>query len=93
MGNDDLIHVSIVVSGHVQGVGFRYSALKAANSFSVNGYVKNLSDGTVLIDAEGSKDNVEAMIEWAREGPPHASVRTLNVTEKKPSYFCRFEIR
>ena len=90
---DKLKHISIIVSGIVQGVGFRYSALQAAKSFSVNGYVENLQDGRVMIEAEGNEENVNAMLEWVKEGPPRAKVRDIDIMDKKPEYYSRFEIR
>ncbi len=57
-------------AGHVQGVGFRYSACRVAERFDVTGYVKNLHDGRVEVLAEGDEKEVEAFFEgvWRRMG-------------------------
>lgn len=52
--------------GHVQGVGFRYTALNIAQEFDVTGYVRNLSDGRVMLVAEGTKAEVNALVEQIR---------------------------
>ena len=52
--------------GHVQGVGFRYTTIDVARRFAVEGYVRNASDGTVEVVAEGARDEVERFIEAIR---------------------------
>lgn len=52
--------MQIFYSGHVQGVGFRYTAKSVAAGFEVVGYVRNLPDGRVELVAEGAKDELEA---------------------------------
>ncbi len=58
--------VRVVFSGRVQGVGFRYSARRAAGGFDVTGWVRNLPDGTVELEAEGERAEVEACLEDLR---------------------------
>ncbi len=55
-------HVIAHYSGHVQGVGFRYQTLQVAKGFEVSGYVQNLADGRVLLEAEGRREEVEAFL-------------------------------
>ncbi len=52
--------VKVVYSGSVQGVGFRYTVLRAATGFEVTGTVRNLPDGRVELIAEGAQDELEA---------------------------------
>ena len=59
----------IHVRGWVQGVGFRWSALHEARDRGIAGYVKNLSDGSVYIEAEGSGEQLNAYVEWCKKGP------------------------
>jgi len=59
----------IHIRGLVQGVGFRWSAVREARIRSIGGYVKNLQDGSVYIEAEGSRDQLNAFVEWCKEGP------------------------
>ena len=49
-------------AGHVQGVGFRYSVLQVAKGYEVTGYVENVSDGRVLLVAEGERDEIDAFV-------------------------------
>ena len=46
-------HESVYFTGHVQGVGFRYAAMQVAREFEVSGFVRNLTDGRVLVEIEG----------------------------------------
>lgn len=63
-----------IVHGRVQGVGFRYSTIAQARRFKVTGYVKNLSDGSVEVVAEGEKQDIDALSAWLKTGPPGAYV-------------------
>ncbi len=55
-------HVTAFFNGRVQGVGFRYQALQVAKEFDVSGFVKNLPDGRVQLDVEGSVDEVRNFV-------------------------------
>jgi acylphosphatase len=68
-----------VAMGRVQGVGFRYSALRQARALRVTGTVANLPDGSVEVVAEGSMPDLERMLSWLRRGPPGAHVSDLQV--------------
>ncbi len=59
----------IHVRGWVQGVGFRWSAVREARGRGITGYIRNLSDGSVYIEAEGSGEQLNAYIEWCKQGP------------------------
>jgi acylphosphatase len=67
-------HESIFFSGRVQGVGFRYTALQVAREFEVAGFVCNLPDGRVLLEAEGRKEEVGAFL-TALEERMHGYIR------------------
>ncbi len=77
--------VIIHVFGVVQGVFFRATTRKVANKLSINGYVKNLPDGSVKIVAEGKEEKLLKLIEFAKEGPPAANVYNIKTewSEKK----------
>jgi acylphosphatase len=68
-----------VVSGRVQGVGFRYSAVRQARALGVTGSVANRPDGSVDVDAEGDSAALERLLAWLRRGPPGAYVREVQV--------------
>jgi len=75
-----LKHFDIIVHGYVQGVYYRGSALKVAQNLGISGFVQNLSDGSVYIEAEGLSENLTEFIAWCRQGPAHARVERLEVT-------------
>ncbi|MCX7736039.1 MAG: acylphosphatase [Candidatus Kapabacteria bacterium] len=91
---DDLISAEFIVSGLVQGVGFRYFVYRNATALGLNGYVKNLNNGNVLTVVEGRKDLVEELYERLKIGPMRAYVKS--VSQKILTYqgiYDSFEIR
>jgi acylphosphatase len=71
--------VKIVVSGRVQGVGFRYYIAIIARELRINGYAKNLFNGDVEIYGEGRKELLEEFVKRAKLGPSHAIVDEASV--------------
>ena len=71
----------IRVSGIVQGVGYRAALRQQAHSLGVTGWVRNRADGSVEALAHGTPAAVEALIAWARRGPPGARVADLRISE------------
>lgn len=71
--------VRIIVEGKVQGVFFRQSTKEIAYSLGLSGYVRNLENGNVEVEAEGEDANIEKLIEWIKKGPPLAKVTKLNI--------------
>jgi acylphosphatase len=69
--------VKVIVKGIVQGVNFRYYSQRQAAKFNITGWVKNLPDGSVAAVFEGDEQDVEAMVQWCRRGPPSAHVTEL----------------
>ncbi len=82
----------VVVSGRVQGVGFRQAALAAAARRHVAGWVRNHRDGRVEAVFEGPPGDVVALVEWCRRGPPLAKVTGLEVFEESPELLIGFRI-
>jgi acylphosphatase len=80
----------LVISGCVQSVGFRYSMAEEAERLGATGWVRNRRDGTVEAVLDGTADVVDALLAWARRGPPSARVIDVQVTEIAES-FERFE--
>jgi len=88
------IRAEIIVSGLVQGVGFRYFVLSKANELKLNGYVKNQFDGTVLTVVEGSKSLIETLFNYLKIGPMHSDVRDIKIGWRSfAAEFSSFEIR
>jgi acylphosphatase len=85
-------HLNIRVRGRVQGVGFRYSALRAARSFDIRGFVRNDPDGSVYIEAEGSEINLELFLDWCRKGPGYGRVDQIIPVESGIRGFQEFRI-
>ncbi|MGH8750560.1 MAG: acylphosphatase [Burkholderiales bacterium] len=80
----------LIISGQVQGVGFRYYLLETTRRLGVRGWVRNRRDGTVEAMVEGAPEAVAKIIEWAKSGPDGARVTGVNVTEGEGRY-TRFE--
>jgi acylphosphatase len=68
-----------VVHGRVQGVGFRWSAVREARRLGVRGTVSNRWDGSVEVVAEGRAAALEAFLAWLRKGPPGSRVSDVEV--------------
>lgn len=84
----------IVVYGRVQGVFFRASAEEKARELGLTGWVRNRSDGTVEIVAEGDREALEKLISWCHIGPKHARVTRVEVVwEPATGEFLDFTIR
>lgn len=83
-----------LVSGRVQGVGFRHFTLNQAQRIGLGGWVKNLPDGRVEIRVVGSPTDVEALKKKVREGPPASEVDDIEeqIIEPDPEW-RRFEVR
>jgi acylphosphatase len=67
----------VVVSGRVQGVGYRYAMTDAARAIGIAGWVRNRRDGTVEALVQGGDAQVERMLAWCRRGPPGARVTAI----------------
>ena len=67
-------HVSITISGKVQGVGFRYCTIDKALELGIKGIVKNYEQNKVMIEAEGDVDALQSFMKWCRQGPQGAQV-------------------
>jgi acylphosphatase len=82
----------INVSGRVQGVGFRWNAAREAKTRGLSGFVKNLSDGSVYIEAEGSTSQLNTFVEWCRRGPAFGNVEAVNFNSFPPVNYTDFKI-
>ena len=76
----------LVITGYVQGVGYRYSMVMAARSRGITGWVRNRRDGSVEAMVCGDAEQVAAMIAWARRGPAGAEVAHVEVELGQGSY-------
>ncbi len=83
----------LFVHGRVQGVFFRDSARKVAQGLGLAGWVRNCSDGSVEIQAEGDRKKLEELIEWCRQGPDLAAVSNIDLNWTKAEGLSSFDIR
>lgn len=86
--------LQVFYEGNVQGVGFRWSVRDAAKGFDVTGWVRNLPDGRVELQATGDEDEVRAFLDRIAQGELHSLIhkQTENKLEK-PVTARGFEIR
>ncbi|MBO8200137.1 acylphosphatase [Streptomyces smyrnaeus] len=83
----------VIVTGQVQGVFYRDTCRQTAAAHGVRGWVRNLPDGSVEAVFEGEPQAVDALVEWAHEGPPAAFVDEVRVTEQEPQGHDTFQVR
>ena len=82
----------IIVHGKVHGVYFRASTHTKALELSLKGWVRNLSNGTVEVHAEGSQNSLEQLIKWCQKGPPSAKVSRYDLDWVTPKGINEFTI-
>ena len=86
--------VFIKVYGKVQGVFFRQTTIAKAKELNVAGYTLNAKDGTVEIMAQGTGENIDALIAWCHHGPERARVDKVEVKEvEEKTSFRSFELK
>ena len=85
-------HFDLVISGKVQGVGYRYSVKLKAESLGISGFVRNQHDGSVFVAAQGEKPSMEHFVRWCYQGPPAAFVRTIEKIPGTIEDFRNFRI-
>ena len=86
--------VEIIVTGRVQGVGFRYFIEDKAVSLNLKGYVKNIDYNKVEIVAEGEETNLNQLVEFAEKGPSYARVTNIKTDFKEATgEFKGFNLR
>lgn len=69
----------IHVNGYVQGVGFRWRTVREAASIGIKGFVRNMPDGSVYIEAEGTRKQLGYFVDWCKKGPGYVESVTTDV--------------
>jgi acylphosphatase len=87
-----MIRRRVVVHGRVQGVFFRDTARRMAQSRGLGGWVRNTPEGTVEAVLEGEPDVVESLVRWCGEGPRGAHVERVDATAEEPEGLTDFRI-
>ncbi len=81
------------IYGYVQGVGFRYYTFKKANLLDIKGYVKNMSDGSVYVEAQGDEEKIKMFKEYLKKGPIYSEVKEIKENIVESNYkFKDFKI-
>ena len=83
----------IIVSGKVQGVGFRMYSKNEADALGLSGYVRNQADGNVYIEAEGDTEKLESFVKWCHQGTPLAKVAEVSINKLGLKSDAGFDIR
>lgn len=90
---NSLLHKNIRITGRVQGVGFRYSARSMARSMGIRGFVRNLPNGDVYIEAEGDYSRIEEYLKWCHQGPSRAIIKLVDVYDGEVVGFDEFVVK
>lgn len=77
-----LVAKRVIVTGKVQGVGFRYGLADVARSLHIWGWCRNVPDGTVEAFLQGDAGRVGQVLEWTRQGPPGAQVEQVLIEDQ-----------
>ncbi len=82
----------IIVSGRVQGVGYRAFVKEEAQKLHLKGFVKNTSEGNVLIEVTGDQRQIDHLMTACKKGPLLSKVKEVNLINIDPVYYDSFEI-
>jgi acylphosphatase len=88
-----MMHLNIKVHGKVQGVYFRDSTKMVADQLGVKGWIRNESDGSIYIEAEGDDWILDNFLDWCEEGPERAEVQLVEKAESEMQNFQNFIIK
>ena len=91
--NSSIIRAHVLISGHVQGVGYRYATVDTASQMGLSGWVRNLPDKRVEAVFEGWHSTVAEIIRWCHQGPPAAVVEGVVVEYETPEGLAGFEVK
>ena len=83
----------IIVSGVVQGVGFRYFTLLTAKNYDIHGWVQNLANGDVEIVAQGTEEALGHFLSKIRIGPKFSHITNVTVNSQSGTEYKKFTIK
>ncbi len=87
-----MISKNLIITGRVQGVFFRRQTQLLATKLCVNGWVRNKSDGSVEVHAQGPEAAVQELIDWCRHGPDGAQVKSMQESDTTNQFCTTFKI-
>jgi acylphosphatase len=91
---NDIQELHAYVDGWVQGVGYRYFVVNTALALGLRGYVRNLTDGSVEVIAQGTRPNLERLLTLLQRGPSAAEVKEIRTNWGQPTeHFSGFHVR
>lgn len=94
MNTHDMNRLSVRITGRVQGVGFRHFTRMTARDLSVSGWVRNERDGSVRLEAEGPRGDLERLLNAVQKGPSAARVKRVDAEwEAATGQFDGFSVR
>lgn len=85
-------HLNIRIFGRVQGVLFRASTQREAQKFGINGFIRNETDGSVYVEAQGEDADLEKFVKWCQHGPVMAKVVRIETEETPLKQFSEFKV-
>lgn len=91
--SSETCHLSVFFSGRVQGVGFRYQTLQIAKGFEITGFVKNLPDGRVQLEIEGSQNEADSFLAELEDQLSGYIRQTEKKRERRKQQFFDFTIQ
>ena len=86
------LRLDLIIVGRVQGVGYRYFTKIKAESLCIRGRVKNMSDGTVFLTAQGEKEAIKKFVKCCVKGPPGAVVKKIQKVHGETENLSEFSI-
>ena len=90
----EIARIQLIITGKVQGVGYRFSAKQQAEQLGITGWVKNRPNGHVEIMAEGYQQQLNQLLTWAQNGPQFANVDDIVINNLTAhNEFDQFTIR
>lgn len=93
MVDSEKTRYTVRITGRVQGVGFRYSAVNKAERLQINGFVRNMPDGSVYMEIEGPPGKIEQMLAWCYQGPGTAWVDKVQEYKEPPKGNKGFSVK
>ena len=88
------IQVRILIEGRLQGMNFRLQTQSQANQLNLAGFVRTLSDGRIEIEARGTQENVELLLQWCQQEPHSSSIKSILFRYDEPNKsYTDFSVR
>ena len=84
MNNSD-VQVRILIEGRLQGMNFRMQTQVQANKLNLGGFVRTLSDGRIEIEARGTQENIEALLDWCQQEPHSSGIKSILFRYDEPN--------